>query len=71
VNAEQARETIIAGADLTFSQGRPLPMERDDVLAYAYERCEANGGGREWTTRPWRTSNTTVKNDGRTNGRES
>jgi hypothetical protein len=30
VNAEQGPETIIAGADLTVTQGRPLTMETDE-----------------------------------------
>jgi hypothetical protein len=30
VNAEQRPETIIAGADLTVTQGRPLTMEIDE-----------------------------------------
>jgi hypothetical protein len=30
VNAEQAPETTIAGADLTVTQGRPLTMETDE-----------------------------------------
>ena len=40
---------------------------RKDVLAYAYERCQANGGAGEWTTRHSRTSKRTAGNGGWTN----
>jgi hypothetical protein len=32
VNAEQAPKKIIAGADLTFTQGRLLSMEEDERM---------------------------------------
>jgi hypothetical protein len=44
---------------------------RRDVLAYAYERCKANGGAAERTTRLSRTSNSTARNGGWMNGRKS
>jgi len=40
---------------------------RRDVLAHAYERCQANGGLREGTSRHSKTSKRTAGNDGWTN----
>ena len=40
---------------------------RKDVMAYAYERCEANGGAAGVDDKPSRTSSGTAWSDGWTN----
>ena len=44
---------------------------RKDVLAFAYERCKANGGAAESTAKPSRTSRRMEESDGWTNWRKS